>query len=516
VARLSVSSWIGNAAAVLCGGFGAVTNRARQAACSRQTVYDHAARVEQAVADLVDGKPTRQELLAESEHLRRENGELWEALAGSISFPVLKQQQFTVTAVAMGLSLSQALVLLGIVLPVSACPSRATIGRWVTTWAARASEHLKIIDRACQKLLVCLAIDEIFLGRKPVLVGVEPQSMAWVIGQKAEHRDGATWQAALSPWSELEYVVADAGSGLRKGLALVGKKRADDPNAPTIEVGLDVFHIKQEALPVINRIWKKAESVWEKAEAADREVARCRQQGKDARHAATVAYYAWVAAERAFRDAEFVERGWQRAEAALELFRPNGSLNDRRWAQAELTSAMTRLRGPEWAKVRRMLSDPCALTFLDRMHRQLAQAEPNESLRAELVRLWRLRRARGSQHALARPAHVVQAVVCEKLDPNWRESYARVAKVLLGTVRASSVVECMNSVIRMHQARHRTLTTPLLDLKRIWWNTRPFRDGRRRKHSPYELLGLRLPVHDFWSLLQIAPDQLLSSLQLAV
>lgn len=524
MARLSVASWIGNAAAVMCGRFGAVTERARQAGCSRQTVYEHAARVEQAVADVVDGKPTHQELLAENERLRLENAELWEALDSSISFPELKQQQFTATAAAMGLSLAQVLILIGIVLPASVCPSRATLGRWVATWAARAGEHLRVLDQACRKLIVCLCIDEIFLGRKPVLVGVEPQSMAWVIGQKAEHRDGVTWQGALSPWSHLEYAVADAGTGLRKGLALVREARRDDQNAPAMEIGMDVFHIKKEALPVICRMWKKVESLWEKAEAADREAAHCRKQGKNACKAATTAYHAWLAAEQAFRDAEVIEAAWRRAAVALELFHPDGSLNDRGWAEAEIAAALNWLQGPEWSKVRRMLSDPCALTFLDRMHRQLKQAEPNDSLRAELVRLWWLRRkraaeARGTKGALAHAAHLVQTVVCEKLEPNWRASYARVAQVLLRTVRASSVVECMNSVIRMHQARHRTLTQGLLDLKRLWWNTRPFREGRRRKQSPYMHLGLRLPVHDFWSLIQMTPEalnQALSSLQLAV
>ncbi|HUY34094.1 MAG TPA: hypothetical protein VMV69_15200, partial [Pirellulales bacterium] len=127
--------------------------------------------------------------------------------------------------------------------------------------------------------------------------------------------------------------------------------------------------------------------------------------------------------------------------------------------------------------------------------------------------------SRGSKGALAHTAHVVQTVVCEKLAPHWREPYTRVARVLIRTVRASSVVECMNSVIRMHQARHRTLTQPLTNIKRLYWNTRPFREGRRREHSPYEHLGLQLPVHDFWSLLQMTPDALnqdLSSLQLAV
>jgi len=92
-------------------------------------------------------------------------------------------------------------------------------------------------------------------------------------------------------------------------------------------------------------------------------------------------------------------------------------------------------------------------------------------------------------------------VVCQKLDADWRESYGAVSCVLRRTVRASSAVECMNSVLRMHQSRHRTVSQGLLDLKRLYWNCREFREGKRRKHSPYELLGLKLSSYRFWDLL---------------
>ena len=64
---------------------------------------------------------------------------------------------------------------------------------------------------------------------------------------------------------------------------------------------------------------------------------------------------------------------------------------------------------------------------------------------------------------------LVQTEYCRKLAVNWRESYRRVAAVLRQTVRTSSAVECMNSVLRMHQGRHRTVTQPMLDLKRLYW-----------------------------------------------
>ncbi|MBU0479355.1 hypothetical protein KKC91_12440 [bacterium] len=84
--------------------------------------------------------------------------------------------------------------------------------------------------------------------------------------------------------------------------------------------------------------------------------------------------------------------------------------------------------------------------------------------------------------------------------------------MLRQTVRASSAVECMNSVLRMHQGRHRTVTQPMLDLKRLYWNCRPFRSGKRRTRCPYEHLGLPLPTTDWWALLQMNPVELTQQL----
>jgi hypothetical protein len=59
----------------------------------------------------------------------------------------------------------------------------------------------------------------------------------------------------------------------------------------------------------------------------------------------------------------------------------------------------------------------------------------------------------------------------------------------------------------MQQARHRRLTAGLLDLKRLYWNGRAFRTGRRRGKTPYELLGLALPTTDWWALLKWPPER---------
>ncbi|MBA3404535.1 MAG: hypothetical protein H0U13_07635 [Gemmatimonadaceae bacterium] len=75
--------------------------------------------------------------------------------------------------------------------------------------------------------------------------------------------------------------------------------------------------------------------------------------------------------------------------------------------------------------------------------------------------------------------------------------------------RASSLVECINSVLRMQQAQHRQMTQGLLDLKRLYWNCHRFRSGRRRNTTPYERLGVPWPEGLCWcDVLKLTPEQL--------
>ncbi|MBV8077924.1 MAG: hypothetical protein JO284_16060 [Planctomycetaceae bacterium] len=69
-------------------------------------------------------------------------------------------------------------------------------------------------------------------------------------------------------------------------------------------------------------------------------------------------------------------------------------------------------------------------------------------------------------------------------------------------------MKCVNGVARMKQAWHRKMTQGLLDLKRLYWNVRRFRTGRRKVQMPYGLMGLKLPDLSSWEFLKLTPDQL--------
>ena len=111
VLNVPVETWIGNAAAVLSGAWGAVTRRAQQSGSSRTTVYPHAQRVVQAVTSAQASGLSDDALWQENERLKAENAALWQAWAEAEDLSEAKQRAFAGSGCAMGLSLSQIVTL---------------------------------------------------------------------------------------------------------------------------------------------------------------------------------------------------------------------------------------------------------------------------------------------------------------------------------------------------------------------------------------------------------------------
>ena len=161
--KLPIRTWILNAAAVFSGQHGAVSRQAEQAGCSRQTVYQHADKVEERLA----AAPAAEAVV----RLQAENQRLLELIAAQPPMAAAhvlldkdKQQQLATTAFAMGVSLRQVEDLLGVLLSPREVPDHSTLGRWVQAEADRAGEVLKALDLACASRVGTLAVDEIFFG----------------------------------------------------------------------------------------------------------------------------------------------------------------------------------------------------------------------------------------------------------------------------------------------------------------------------------------------------------------
>ena len=159
--NLSIPYWIRNAASALCGRRGAVTERAEQAGCSRQTVYAHAHRL---VEQTTGHDQERAALRAEVARLKGERDELRQRLQHAVVVTAEELERFAVVSQAMGVSLRQAEELLEVLLPAKRVPDHATLGRWTQAAGRRAGEVLAVLDPLCAPAVQALCVDEIFFG----------------------------------------------------------------------------------------------------------------------------------------------------------------------------------------------------------------------------------------------------------------------------------------------------------------------------------------------------------------
>ncbi len=346
-----------------------------------------------------------------------------------------------------------------------------------------------------------------FFGPNPALMVVEPESLCWITGRMAGTRDGATWAGEFARLPALRAVVRDDGTGLGKGVRLDNARRRDAGLAE-FDQTLDVFHTLREGGRALRQTWGAATRALERAEVARKAVDRLGRQGRSRQGHGTEAHRLWRRAEHLWDQATAAETAWGRVRSAFELFTPEGRLNDRARAEAVVTAALPDLSGAAWAKTRRLLNRRESFTFLDQAGERLAGLGLAPDVVAALLDLEGLRRQPGRISAATRAWALARTVQLTKSCPDWPEQAGRVRAVLRGVWRASSLVECVNSVARMQQARHRKMTQGLLDLKRLYWNLRRFRTGHRKGKAPYGLLGLKLPEMSFGEFLKLTPDEL--------
>ena len=336
---------------------------------------------------------------------------------------------------------------------------------------------------------------------------VEPESLCWVTGRMVQARDGVTWAEEFARLPALEAVVRDDGTGLGKGVKLERARRRAQ-GLPDLDDTLDVFHTLREGGRALRRTWGAATRALERADAAQKEFDDRARQGQSRQGHGAPLNRLWRQAERTWDQAEAAEAAWKQARSAFELFTPDGRLNDRAQAEAVVAAALPHLGGAAWAKTRRLLLRRESFTFLDQVQDRLAGLGLEPEVLSALLDLEALRRQPWRLSAGTRGWALVRTVQLTKACGDWHEEARRVRAVLRGVWRASSLVECVNSVARMQQARHRKMTQELLDLKRLYWNLRRFRIGRRKAQTPYGLLGLKVPDLSFWEFLKLTPEEL--------
>jgi hypothetical protein len=500
---LATHDRLASAHAVFHGRHGAVARLARRRGSSRQALYRQA----HAAASAVEGSRAARRLADLRQRLTDARAQLRQAIVLDDD----RQAEFAAAAQALGVSLSAARALLALLLRDRA-PSVAHLGRLSRAAGRRAGPVLAALDRLSGARARQVAAAEIFAGNKPVLMTVEQDSLCWLGAWLADNREAATWAEQLRRLPAAEQVTRDGGVGLRKGVALINRERLQAGQAPLADQD-DHFHLLQRARRALREVRHQAARLLRRAEQAQAAYDLAGRRGQKRRTLWSVRHW-WQKAEQAFDRWAGQERAFGRLRAALALFTPQGELNTRGRAEAEVRAALAELTGPEWERVRRRLVVPETFTFLDRVQEQLAAVPLEEAVKAKVVRTEGLKRrpelvrGEGPQAGALRGVAVAVGALVALLGEAGQQAVAAVRGILSGAWRASSLVEGLNSVVRMHQGRQKRLTQGLLDLKRLYWNTHPFRAGKRKGQSPYGRLGVVLPPGGWWELLARPPEQL--------
>lgn len=503
---------LASAAVVFFGDYGDVTHLAQQRAVPRQTLYREAYAAAAAVTGTAPQQP-RDALRQRVAQLERQGAALREQLRQAVVVSDNQQAEFAATAQALGVSLSAAQALLRVVLR-DRTPSVATLGRFSRAAGRRAGALLAVVDEFSRPQARQLAADELFSGRKPVLMVVEQESMCWLTGCLAADRSGDTWLEQFRAFPAAEQITRDRGTGLVKGVERLNAERRA-AGQPAVADQDDHYHALHWGGRALREVRRKALKALAQAEAAQQPLDSARWRGQSV-HGSQVraAQRRWQQAEQAWDRWVAQAWVWEQLRAALRLFTPEGALNTRARAAAEVRAALELLDGPEWERLRSWLASPQVFTYLDRVQEQLAAVPVPETLRqaAREVEEWCRRPevldAEGARAATARGVLLLAGVVLALAGQAGEQARALVRGVLEGVWRASSLVEGLNSVVRMQQARQKRLTQGLLDLKRLHWNLHVFAAGKRKGHSPYRRLGLKVPEGSWWELLHKPPEQL--------
>jgi hypothetical protein len=357
----------------------------------------------------------------------------------------------------------------------------------------RAVEPARAISRTYHLAGVRIgAHDEIFQAGDPVLVGVDTASTYCYLLSLEDHRDAETWGVRLlelvDQGFDPEATVADAGSGLRAGQALA---------LPAVPCRGDLFHILRDLEQVVGYLENRASGALEDTERRRRQLDSAQRQDGRGRAKSVLSAAQLLRRARATSDAAVTLSdevalllGWLRHDV-LALA---GPCYADRCALYDFVVAELKVRAPRCphrlGPVCRQLENPRddLLAFARALDAELEHLGQEFQVPAE----W-LRRLLG---VLARDERdprrwTEETALRARLRGRFYDVQAAVAAVAAGTVRASSLVENLNSRLRSYFFLRRHLGADYLALlqfvlnhRRLERSDRPERVGK----TPAELL----------------------------
>jgi hypothetical protein len=338
------------------------------------------------------------------------------------------------------------------------------------------------------------AHDEIFQAGRPVLVGVDTFSSYCYLLNIEEQRDAETWGVCLLDLQQQgfapEAVVADAACGLRAGQKLA---------LPGVPCRSDVFHALHEVAAVVKFLENRAYQALNACLKLEQRQARDARSARFSRKLATDIQHAHVAQAKAvalFDDVAELAR-WLRHDI-LSLAGPSHA---ERLALYDFLLVELKARSPEYSH----RLDPLVsylknqrddlLAFAAQLDRDLTALAATFEIPVPLVRELL------AVHCLAPDLpqrYRREASLRRQLGDRHFALSQAVEEIRRRTVRASSVVENLNSRLRSYFFLRRHLGADYLHLLQFFLNHRRFQRSEhpdRIDKSPVELLTGQSQAH---------------------
>jgi hypothetical protein len=331
------------------------------------------------------------------------------------------------------------------------------------------------------------ALDELFQSRQPVLVGCDVASTYCFLLSLENQRDATTWGVRLLELQERGFApkatIADFGTGLRAGqeLALSGTPCRGD-----------IFHVLLEVTPLVTYLENRAYDALEARHRLDLKKAAKAKQGKSAVPVGQKLRHARLAETRcvALADDIAVLAHWLH----YDIFAVSGLPYADRCALFDFIVAELKAREhlcPHRLKpVRKLLQNQRAelLAFAAQLDLDLTTLAEEFQVPIDLVR-----ELLDMQILDQRNPHRwhKEAVLRQKLRDRFRSLSEAVQDLADDTVRASSVIENLNSRLRAYFFLRRHLGSDYLVLLQFFLNHRRFlrsEHPERVDKSPAELL----------------------------
>ena len=337
------------------------------------------------------------------------------------------------------------------------------------------------------------AHDEIYQASDPVLVGVDTASTFCYLLSLEEHCDAETWGVRLLELGDRGFApdatVADGGAALRAGQELA---------LPGTPCRGDHFHLLRDFETAVDCLERRAYEAIENCEKREAEMARLRRQGKPLGSVAQYLYHARAECEPATTLYEDIRLllSWLRHDVvgvAGPAYAERCELYD--FVVAELRARVS-LCPQRLKPLCRSLENGRGefLAFAEQLDADLNRLGSELQCPAELLRrvLQMLCRHEGDRRRWTE-----ETALRQKLRGRFWEVCQAVSEVREKTVRASSLVENLNSRLRSYFFLRRQLGPDYLTLlqfflnhRRLMRSERPERVGR----SPAEIFtGQPLP-----------------------